>query len=304
MNQELVSVIMPAYNAEKYIGMSIASVMRQTYGNVQLVVVDDGSVDNTENIIKEAALQCPSKIKFSVRQKNGGTAVALNDAIELAEGEYICWLSADDLYRDDMVESQVNFLKEHSMYDAVFSRCAYIDENDKVLSILEYNKDFENKMEQGMACIVSRLLCGNFWHGCSVLAKKECFKRKDRFNVEYRASQDYDFWIRMAADYNIGYLNKVNVLSRIHSEQGSKKMNCNLDEIKVFFHILRREDVMKKLMGKMELAYTLGNISPFIQCRVDRYSGMEDEMNVLKNEMAEYVDCIKYGQINFENESV
>lgn len=300
MNNELVSVIMPAYNAEKYISMSIASVLEQTYKNVELVIVDDGSTDGTVGKISAFINNGSDIIKLSVRNKNGGTAAALNDAIELANGKYICWLSADDLYCSDMVESEVDFLKENSNYDAVFSKCAYIDENSQFLRELGYNSVLEEGMKN-MAVVVSTLMHGNFWHGCSVLAKAECFKREERFDLSYKASQDYDFWLRMAADFEIGYLSKINVLSREHSEQGSRKINCNLDEIRVFFNILYREDIITKLLNKMGKRYSFENIKPYIQSRIERYQGMEEEMKIMQDELKRYSNLIAKGYIHYDS---
>lgn len=300
MKEELVSVIMPAYNAEKYIGMAIESVMKQTYGNVELVVVDDASTDHTLDIMRQYADLWQDRIRISAREQNGGTAAALNDAIELAEGDYICWLSADDLYCEDMVESEVNFLKKHIDCSAVFSRCAFIDENNRFLGEqpYTYNKDF---LTNGMEGIIARLLVGSFWHGCSFLAKAKCFKEGERFNVAYKGAQDYDFWLRMAADYDIGYLDKINVLSRVHDEQGSKRINCQVDEIDVFFHLLYREELMMKLYQKMHTVYTYSNILPYIQIRIQRYQDMEAEMNAMSQGLKQYMDMIENGQIHFQS---
>ena len=300
MKEELVSVIMPAYNARKYIGMSIESVMVQTYKNVELVVVDDASTDNTLEIIRQYASVWRDRIRISARQHNGGTAAALNDAIELAEGSYICWLSADDLYLDDMVESEVGYLKKNINYDAVFSRCGCIDENNQFFGELP-RSIYEEPAATGMAGITSRLLHRNFWHGCSVLAKAECFKREERFNVAYKGAQDYDFWLRMAADYDIGYLDKLNVLSREHSEQGSKKINCDVDEIKVFFNTLCREDIMIKLCNKMNKEYAYRNIVPYIESRIKMYQGSEEEMNALSQAMQKYMNMMENGQLHFQS---
>ena len=89
MEKELVSVIMPAYNAEKYIYMSIESVMQQTYRNVELIIVDDGSQDSTLEIMRACVEKWPDKIRIFVREQNGGTAAALNDAIDGAGKLYL-----------------------------------------------------------------------------------------------------------------------------------------------------------------------------------------------------------------------
>lgn len=300
MEAELVSVIMPAYNAERYIHMSIASVIQQSYKNVELVIVDDGSVDGTWEILERWAKAWPEKIRIFRRAENGGTAAALNDAIELARGAYICWLSADDLYCENMVESEVSFLKQNREFDAVFSRCSYIDENSHFVREVHYSK-YAGFLEHGMEGIVMLLLHTNFWHGCTVLAKGECFKGGERFNVNYKASQDYDFWVRMAADYTIGCLDQVNVLSRIHGGQGSRTLNCNLDEVRVFFHLLYREDIMKKLCKKMGVQYCYENVKPFIEFRIKKYEGKEEELQAISEGLRTYMDMIVNGQIHFQN---
>lgn len=301
MEDKLVSVIMPAYNAEKYIGMAIESVMKQTYKNVELVIVNDASTDNTLKIICQYADIWHDKIKFSSRKLNGGTAAALNDAIALVEGgEYISWLSADDLYCEDMIESEVNYLKQNKQYDAVFSRCAYIDA-DGMFKYEQGFGEYEGLINLGMAGIVHFLLHMSFWHGCSLLAKAECFKCGEGFNVNYMASQDYDFWLRLAADYDIGYLDKVNVLSRVHSEQGSRKLNCDLDAIQVFFNILCREDIMLKLCRKMNMKYTYESIFPYIEYRIKKYERKEVEMNALAQGLRKYMNMMESGQIHYQS---
>ncbi len=300
MDEDIVTVIMPAYNAEKYIQMSIESVMLQTYPNVELVIVDDASTDSTPDIMRKCANIWHDRIRLFHREHNGGTAAALNDAIELASGRYICWLSADDLYCKDMVVSEINYLQQNPQYDAVFSRCALMNAAGQVYSTLSYDET-EEFLEIGMPGVIILLLRQNFWHGCSLLAKAKCFKREDKFNVNFKAAQDYDFWLRMAADYDIGYLDKVNVLSRVHDEQGSKKMNCLADEIRVFFNTLRHEEVIMKLYKKMGIEYSYQNIKPFIENRVTRYTGRVEELNVLSTELKKYMDMIANGKIHFQN---
>lgn len=300
MQEKLVTVIMPAYNAERYIQMSIVSVLQQTYKNIELIIVNDGSSDGTGDIMQKWADIWPDRVKIYMRERNGGTAAALNDALERAKGDYICWLSADDLYCDDMVESGVKFLSHHKEVDAVFSRCAYIDENSRFVGELSY-ASYDEYIRVGMAGIVAILLHGNFWHGCTVFAKAECFQREERFNINYKASQDYDFWVRMAADYDFGYLDQVNVLSRRHSGQGSNYLNCNADEARVFFNLLCREDIMKKLYRKMNMEYSYENIKPLIEYRIQKNKGREEEMKVISEGIRRYMGMMENGDIHFQS---
>ena len=130
---QLVSVIMPVYNAEKYIEESIMSVLNQTYTNYELVIVNDGSTDNTGNIISKYRDKFDNKIVYIDKKVNEGTALTLNRAIQESNGSYICWLSADDVFYEDALESLVNYLEEHKEYDIVFSDYELIDGNSMFL---------------------------------------------------------------------------------------------------------------------------------------------------------------------------
>ena len=107
---DLVSIIMPAYNCEKYIKQSIASVIAQTYSNWELIVVDDCSTDNTIDIIRSFN---DDRICFQNNECNYGAAVTRNKAIALAKGEWIAFLDSDDLWEPSKIEEQIAFMKEH-----------------------------------------------------------------------------------------------------------------------------------------------------------------------------------------------
>lgn len=113
MKKQLVSVIIPAYNAEKFIANSIESVMQQSYSNVELILVNDGSTDSTDEICKRYALDC-SKIKY-IQQENRGEGGARNTGLDIAEGEYIVFLDADDSLPYDAVDKMMKNIGESSL---------------------------------------------------------------------------------------------------------------------------------------------------------------------------------------------
>ncbi|MCR4792396.1 MAG: glycosyltransferase [Lachnospiraceae bacterium] len=115
-----VSVIMPAYNVENYIEAALQSLMRQTYGNLEIIVVDDGSVDSTFSLIQKAA-ESDERIK-AVHQENGGVSAARNNALGLATGEYVCFLDADDAAEETMIEKLVDAMEESC---ADLAECQY-----------------------------------------------------------------------------------------------------------------------------------------------------------------------------------
>jgi len=128
MKNGLVSIITPCYNGEKYISQTIDSVMAQTYQDWEMIIVDDGSKDNSAQLVRTYMEKEP-RIRF-LQQSNAGSAAARNNGIRHAEGQYIALLDADDVWDPEFLESQTTFMKEK---DAVCAYCSYrcIDENSK-----------------------------------------------------------------------------------------------------------------------------------------------------------------------------
>ena len=128
MQDNVVSIITPLYNGEKYVAKTIESVLSQTYKDWEMIIVNDGSKDNSEQIAKEYAAK-DSRIKVFL-QPNGGSASARNNGIQRAEGRYICLLDADDLWDSNFLESQLNLMREKNA-QLVYSSYRRIDENGK-----------------------------------------------------------------------------------------------------------------------------------------------------------------------------
>ena len=126
MYHNLVSIILPSYNSEQFIAKSIESVINQTYKNWEMVIVDDCSLDNSNEIIEDY-IKKDKRIKLIKLEKNSGPAIARNKAIKEAKGRYIAFLDADDLWKPAKLEKQLNFMKEN---DLSFTYSAYdlIDE--------------------------------------------------------------------------------------------------------------------------------------------------------------------------------
>ena len=112
MERPLISIIMPAYNAEKFIEETIQSVLSQAYTNWELIIVNDASKDQTEDIIRNY-MKKESRISLYCLPQNSGSSAALNEALCHARGEYICWLSADDMYMPEMLSSSLGYLQQN-----------------------------------------------------------------------------------------------------------------------------------------------------------------------------------------------
>ena len=139
---ELVSIIMPTYNCGRFIAESIRSVLAQTFTNWELIIVDDCSTDNTDEVV--APFLADKRVKYLHNDKNSGAALARNKAMREARGEWIAFLDSDDLWTPDKLEKQLNFMKEHR-YVLSYTEYEKIDEDDKPLNIYVTGPDVVNK---------------------------------------------------------------------------------------------------------------------------------------------------------------
>ena len=132
MEKPLVSIITPSFNSEKFIIQTIQSVQNQTYKNWEMIIVDDASTDKTTSIIKEMAIG-EERIRFIQLSKNSGTGIARNTALNEAKGKYIAFLDADDLWKPQKLDKQIDFLVQHNL-PFTFSFYECINEEGETLS--------------------------------------------------------------------------------------------------------------------------------------------------------------------------
>jgi len=142
MIDNLVSIIMPSWNTAKFIAESIQCVIEQTYQNWELLIVDDCSTDNTDEVVEPFLKD--TRIKYLHNEKNSGAALTRNKAMREAQGEWIAFLDSDDLWTPDKLEKQVNFMKKHG-YVLSYTEYEKIDEEGKPLNIYVTGPDTVNK---------------------------------------------------------------------------------------------------------------------------------------------------------------
>lgn len=148
MDNKLVSIITPIYNGEKYIEECIKSVLNQSYKNIEMIIIDDGSTDNSENIIKKYTNSFPF-IKYIKCNENNGVWAARNIGLENANGRFISFLDADDLYKKNKIKNQVNFMLNNN-YSFTYTAYDLINENsislNKVIKAKKY-EDYETLLK-------------------------------------------------------------------------------------------------------------------------------------------------------------
>ena len=137
----LVSVIMPSWNTSNFIAESIQSVIDQTYENWELIIVDDCSTDNTDDVVAKFT---DKRIRYFKNEKNSGAALSRNRALREARGEWIAFLDSDDLWNPDKLEHQINFMNEHG-YTLSYTEYEKIDEGSKPLQIYVSGPEKVNK---------------------------------------------------------------------------------------------------------------------------------------------------------------
>lgn len=160
---ELISVIIPAYNAEKTIERCLNSVINQTYNNLEIIVVNDGSTDNTETVVKSLAA-VDGRVRL-ITIENGGVSHARNTGIDSAKGEYITFVDSDDYIDDSMYESLLNLIKK---YNVKIAHCSYknVDENKNVISIVgNTNRIVIQNHDEAIECLIGgKLFAGGLWN--------------------------------------------------------------------------------------------------------------------------------------------
>ncbi|BAY33487.1 family 2 glycosyl transferase [Nostoc carneum NIES-2107] len=199
-----VSVIIPVYQAEKYIAATVKSVLNQTYGNLEILIIDDESPDKSIEICQQFT---DPRIKI-IYQKNRGLAGARNTGIRHAQGEYLSFLDADDIWLPEKIEKHVNHLENKPNVGVSFSRSAFIDETGQPLGIYQ--------MPQLLGITPELVLCRNpIGNGSSAVIRREVFetiKFLDNihgivedcyFDEQFRQSEDVECWFRISVKSNL-----------------------------------------------------------------------------------------------------
>ncbi|WP_448863445.1 glycosyltransferase family 2 protein [Clostridium sp.] len=189
---DLVSVITPVYNAGKVIGRTLESIFNQTYKKIEIVLVDDCSEDNSREVI-EKYKETHSEIIYYCQETNQGAGVARNKALELANGQYVAFLDADDMWHSDKIEKQIKLLKEKNGAFS-FTAIQMVDENDhivktkrKVREQVNYKFLLHNTMIATSTVVIDRIKLGDF-----------------RMSPR-RGGQDYATWLMLLRDGTMAY---------------------------------------------------------------------------------------------------
>lgn len=230
----LVSIVIPVYNGSNYIREAIDSALAQTYENIEIVVVNDGSTDNTEEIV----LSYGDKIRYFAK-KNGGTSTALNMGIANMRGEYFSWLSHDDQYYPQKVARAIEELsKLEDKNTIIISELDGIDENYEKLYRSYYKEDRDDYPKRHQVPLYPVIY--NRTHGCTHLISKKVFETVGLFDVKWLVAHDYEFYYRAFAKFPHLLIPEVLVNARESSNRQGRRSHTrgNIEYSLLFITIM------------------------------------------------------------------
>jgi len=271
---EKVSIIIPAYNKDELTVRTVKSVLDQSYPNIEIIVVDDGSTDRTKELLSVFG----NRIRYIYKQ-NGGACGARNLGIRESSGQYVGFLDCDDLYMEKKVEQGIGFLREHPQYGYVHTDAYFIDRQDNIVG--QYRN---NKAKRFQGWISQRLILGNFVCNSTVLVRRFCLEKAGFFDEEIFTPADWDMWMRLAEIQKAGYIDQPLTKYRVTDNYILNKLTlAKKEEEYVVEKFFRRNSrwrgpLQKKAESNLHLR--------FAQCYL-----LKDNSQALKKEFCECLKC-------------
>ena len=226
-----VSIVIPVYNGSNFLAEAIDSALAQTYGDVEVLVINDGSRDDGET--ERIALSYGDRVRYLVKP-NGGVSSALNLGIREMSGQWFCWLSHDDRFLPGKTSRQVAFAREHSEarvigcdFDLIDDRGAVTGQDRMPLPVLRTGID----------------VLGTWVFGCALMINRSCFESSGVFNETNRTTQDLEMWLSLVEHFPFYCLPEVLAQVRQHAEAGSRtEARYERDKNELFDRMLARYD--------------------------------------------------------------
>lgn len=208
------TVVIPLYNLAQYVGQTIDSVLRQTCGDFEIIIVDDCSTDDSFAVAQEYAKK-DGRIRLLQREKNGGVSAAFNTGLRVAKGDYVCPLSADDLLEPWMLEKQSAYLDEHPGIAAVFGLPIAMSVDGIEI---DCDTKFSRPSNRSRMEWYSRLLEGNCLMGQTMLFRRSLVEKLGYWDESLTAGNDIDWFVRVVKEHDI-YVQHI-PMARIRTRDG------------------------------------------------------------------------------------
>lgn len=215
-----VSIIIAVYNRQDFIAEAINSALEQTYQDIEIIIVDDGSTDNTAAIIKEFEKASPHKIIY-LYQANSGAASARNAAINIASGELASFLDSDDIYEKNKTEMQVKFWQQHPQASFVYSGYTIFNMNTKESTIIKPLDKMQGDIKSKLWTVEN-----NIWGGTMLVPMKH-LKTLNGFDSSLRGAENFDLRLKLAKLGPVYFQDQLLSIYRIHNTNLSQQDKLN-----------------------------------------------------------------------------
>lgn len=224
MSEPTVSVILPVYNGENYLRLSVESVLGQTFRDFELIVIDDGSKDSTPEIARSYG----ERLRY-VRQENTGVAGAFNHGLRLAAGRYISWLSHDDVFLPAKLEKQVGAISQAATPSVCYTDVQMIGPEGNIITehrLPEHGRDevLRNVLTIGPVCMASY----------SILYDRRCIDEIGMYSVKLRYAQDIDMLARLAQRFPLIHVPEVLMQVREHEQRAIHSKSWAREVVRFF----------------------------------------------------------------------
>lgn len=239
----VVSVLMPAYNAEQYISEAVESILNQTYRDFEFIVVDDCSTDNTVKIVQ--SFKDP-RIKIIENKTNIGVAKSLNKGLEYCTGDYIARMDADDISMSNRLERQISYLEKNP--DIAVVGC-----NIEIFGMEKGSRCFSNSPDQ----LKIDLIFNNCFAHPTIMARKECLCQFG-YNPEYSKMEDYDLWVRLSRQNKLSCIPETLLKYRMHVSQVTKQKSTEID--------IQNYKIKERIIHELGIECDKETLSEFVDC--------------------------------------
>ena len=199
----LISIVTPSYNQSRYLEQTIQSVLAQGYPNIEYMVVDGGSTDDTLNVIRKYE----SRLAWWVSERDQGQTDAINKGFGRARGDILAWINSDDTYEPGALAAAACYLQDHPEVGMVYADCNYIDESGNVVGKFKAAQTDHRLLRRGYTHIPQQ----------TMFLRADLWKQVGPLDPSFYFAMDYDLWIRISARAEIKYVPQVWANFRLHT---------------------------------------------------------------------------------------
>lgn len=279
-NISLVSIIIPVYNHEKYVQETLSSIVNDSYPSKEIVIIDDGSTDKTNNVIEEWIQKHKEIVVQYKSRENKGVSTTLNELVNMAQGEYICIVASDDYLLDGGIAKRVEYLQQNISKMAVFGDCIGVSNDNTIMhdSILKdyYQADIKKYKNENL--LRNEIIMNWSVPGPVFLARKDLYVRYGMHYNENLIGEDWDMYLKLVAKDYLGFVDFKVSAYRIHDNNtcvvlGKKIL---LDRIKTILHNIHHfkfKDKFKMMyiLNKLVIVYIIKYFINIIEKIMDKY---------------------------------